>query len=50
MKNKTKRKKVIKEGSIHQTVRTLQSYNWLSLVLKTKVYETRQNIFAQFQR
>jgi len=40
--NKAKRKKVIKEGSIHKTVRTLQSCNWQSLVQKMEEFERSQ--------
>lgn len=37
--NKAERKKIIKEGSINKTIRTLQSCNWQSLVQKMEEFE-----------
>ncbi|MCI0507076.1 MAG: YkgJ family cysteine cluster protein [Gammaproteobacteria bacterium] len=42
--NKMERKKIIKKGSIHQTVRILQSCNWQSLAQKMQEYEQYQEL------
>ena len=41
--DKAERKKIIKNGSIHRTVRTLQSCNWQSLAQKMDDYDKRQD-------